>query len=288
MTEPDAGRKEGLPAFLFLNAGLDHHVGPNRLYVTLARKLAEVGVASLRFDFSGIGDSPVSRSLAGSDQRGVREAIQAMDYLGQSIGASAFVPLGLCSGADVGFALASTDARVAGAVLINATTIPSAHTEEQSAEAWKRAQAHYHGSRVRDWKSWTRVLTGRSDLLAFSRSTVRFAREAFRLRSAPQENVDLGLLPELGRRGIELLAVYSEGDLGLELLATHVGSLEDLASLNRFQLEIFRETDHILTPRHDQERIESLVVDWTARRLSNGRRAVEPIPDGRQRSEVVR
>jgi hypothetical protein len=287
ITEPDAGCKKNVPVFVFLNAGLDHRVGPNRLYVTLARKLAEVGVASLRFDFSGIGDSPVSPSLGASEERGVREAVQAMNFLAKSIGANAFVPLGLCSGADVAFALASADARVAGAVLINASAVPTAHTKEQSAEAWKRAQAHHHGSRVRGWKSWTRVLTGRSDLLALCRSTVRLTREALRLRRARRRDVDLGVLPELGRRGVELLAVYSEGDLGLELLATHVGSFENLASLNRFQFEIFRATDHILTPLYDQQRIEALVVDWAVRRLSIGRGQGTSL-DAYRGSEVVR
>jgi len=280
ITEPDTGVRENVPVFLFLNAGLDHRVGPNRLYVTLARRLVEAGVASLRFDFSGIGDSPVSRSLDASADRGVNEARQAMNFLERSVGAEAFVPLGICSGADIAFALARADERVAGAVLINPTTIPSAHTEEQSQEAWRRAQAHHHGSRLGDWKSWTRVLTGRSDLPGLFRSTLRLTRRAFRLHSAPVRDADLGLLPELGRRGLELLAVFSEGDLGLELLATHVGSFENLAPLNRFQLEIVRDTDHLLTPLCDQQRIESLVVDWAARCLgghssSRGRHALE-------------
>jgi hypothetical protein len=287
ITEPDTGWKEDAPVFLFLNAGLDHRVGPNRLYVTLARKLAEVGVASLRFDFSGIGDSPVSRSLGTSGVRGVSEAVQAMDFLQKSVGANAFVPLGLCSGADVGFALASADARVVGAVLINASAVPSAHTREQAAEALKRAQAHHHGSRLRDWRSWTRVITGRSDLPALLRSTVRLTRRALGLKDSPRTEVDLGHLPELERRGVKILAVYSEGDLGLELMATHVGSFENLASLNRFQLEIFRETDHILTPLHDQQRIEALVLDWTTR-FSNGRGQVSAqSADASRRSEVV-
>jgi hypothetical protein len=212
--------------------------------------------------------------LGASGERGVKETVQAMDFLAQSIGANAFVPLGLCSGADTGFALASADARVAGAVLINASAIPAEHTKEQSSEALKRAQAHHHGSRVRGWKSWTRVLTGRSNLLAVFRSIVHLTREALRVRHPPQKHVDLGLLPELGRRGVELLAVYTEGDLGLELLATHVGSFENLASLKRFQLEIFRETDHLLTPLSDQQRIEAMVVDWTTGRLFAGRGSV--------------
>ena len=37
---PEAKREAGVPAVIFLNAGLIHHVGPNRLYVKLARALA--------------------------------------------------------------------------------------------------------------------------------------------------------------------------------------------------------------------------------------------------------
>lgn len=268
VTEPDSGCAGHLPAFLFLNAGLTHRVGPNRLYVTLARKLAEAGVASLRFDLSGIGDSPVSRSVAAPDERGVREAVQAMDFVGRSLGVKSFVPFGLCSGANVGYALVSSDRRVAGAVLINPSSIPSTHTKEQSAEAWTRAQAHHHGSTLADWKGWTRVLTGRSDLRAVLRSTVQLTSRALRLEGSPRAEPDLGLLPELERRGVELLAVYSEGDLGLELLVAHVRKLKNLESLSRFQLEIIRETDHILTPLWAQQRIEALVLEWAARRLS--------------------
>jgi hypothetical protein len=89
-----------------------------------------------------------------------------------------------------------------------------------------------------------------------------------RFDNSLKSEADLGLLPELERRGVELLAVYSEGDLGLELLMTHVRKIENLESLKRFQLEIFRETDHILTPLWTQQRIEALVLDWVARRLS--------------------
>ena len=44
------------PAFLLLNAGSVHHVGPNRLYVKIARRLASLGFVALRFDFAGVGD----------------------------------------------------------------------------------------------------------------------------------------------------------------------------------------------------------------------------------------
>lgn len=48
----------GGPVVIMANSGTDSHVGPNRLWVDLARQLAARGLRSLRFDLSGIGDSP--------------------------------------------------------------------------------------------------------------------------------------------------------------------------------------------------------------------------------------
>jgi hypothetical protein len=47
------------PTVIFLNSGNDWHVGPNRLWVTLSRRWAAAGLRCVRFDASGLGDSPV-------------------------------------------------------------------------------------------------------------------------------------------------------------------------------------------------------------------------------------
>lgn len=44
---------------VFLNAGLEHHVGPGRLWVEFSRALARPGLAALRADFNGLGESPL-------------------------------------------------------------------------------------------------------------------------------------------------------------------------------------------------------------------------------------
>jgi alpha-beta hydrolase superfamily lysophospholipase len=57
VTEP-AGASRG-PAVLMLNVADKHHIGPCRLWVDLARRWAGAGVRSLRFDMSGLGESPL-------------------------------------------------------------------------------------------------------------------------------------------------------------------------------------------------------------------------------------
>jgi alpha-beta hydrolase superfamily lysophospholipase len=58
LTEPQGGIPRPAPTIIFLNAGRINHVGPGRLWVEMARKLSSHGFRCLRFDLTGIGDSP--------------------------------------------------------------------------------------------------------------------------------------------------------------------------------------------------------------------------------------
>jgi alpha-beta hydrolase superfamily lysophospholipase len=57
VTEPSGGGSG--PWMVFLNVATEHHIGPGRLWVELAREWAGHGLRSIRFDVSGVGDSPV-------------------------------------------------------------------------------------------------------------------------------------------------------------------------------------------------------------------------------------
>lgn len=75
-------------------------MGPSRLQLELAHALSDQGIAGLRFDLSGVGDSETS-SLGGYPaERLVSEVRQAMDYLQHGKAHQRFVLLGLCCGAD--------------------------------------------------------------------------------------------------------------------------------------------------------------------------------------------
>lgn len=112
-------------AFVLLNAGVIHRIGPGRLNVKLARRLAEEGHTSLRFDLSGIGDSPAAQSTLSWEAQAVADIRAAMDYM-QSTGAMRrFVLVGLCSGADNGYASAVADQRVVGLFMLDPNPYPT-------------------------------------------------------------------------------------------------------------------------------------------------------------------
>jgi len=107
------------PVFVLLNAGIIHHVGPNRLHVRLARTLAEAGFPSFRFDLAGIGDSlPLGTSDSVNEEhlQSVKLAFDALESKGFP---PRFVLFGLCSGATLGFQVTSVDPRVVGLVFVD-------------------------------------------------------------------------------------------------------------------------------------------------------------------------
>jgi pimeloyl-ACP methyl ester carboxylesterase len=114
--DPDAKTRPGI---VLVNSGILHRVGACRLHVILARALARDGYNVLRFDFSGIGDSPVRRDDLPFEESAVVELQDAMNHLSSAKGHSEFVVMGLCSGADMALETAKVDARIVGLGLLD-------------------------------------------------------------------------------------------------------------------------------------------------------------------------
>lgn len=68
------------PAILMCHGLGGHKAGKYRLYVTLAEQLSKIGIASLRIDFRGSGDSEGHFSAMSLDSE-TRDAVLALNYL---------------------------------------------------------------------------------------------------------------------------------------------------------------------------------------------------------------
>jgi len=115
--EQDGGRLESR-VFVFLSAGLLHRIGPHRLYVRLARELAQSGHSSLRVDLAGIGDSS-SRNGLPYQQSVAQDFEEILSVLESQLGNVSIVLAGLCSAADNAIRLALGNPRVVGMVLLD-------------------------------------------------------------------------------------------------------------------------------------------------------------------------
>jgi alpha-beta hydrolase superfamily lysophospholipase len=89
------------PTVFLLNAGVIDHTGPARLWVDLARSWAAAGVNVVRFDLSGIGDSPVregQRDQIVFPPEAVQDVLDALRHISPDQPENA-VLVGLSSGA---------------------------------------------------------------------------------------------------------------------------------------------------------------------------------------------
>lgn len=126
LTEPAAGQAiVDAPTVLLVNAGLLGRIGPFRLHVILARELAKMGFSTLRLDLSGIGDSGRHRDNRPRVEQHLKDIRDALDYLQQERGATKFIVMGICTGADNAHRAMREDERVVGAVCVDGYSYPT-------------------------------------------------------------------------------------------------------------------------------------------------------------------
>lgn len=120
LTSPDAPTSNAaeLPVFVFLSSGLLHRTGPRRLYVRLARELAQQGFSSLRVDLAGRGDSTPSPGIS-EEESLAKDYEEIVSVLESRMGPVRLVLGGLCSAADDALKLTTGDSRINGLILLD-------------------------------------------------------------------------------------------------------------------------------------------------------------------------
>jgi alpha-beta hydrolase superfamily lysophospholipase len=157
LAEPLGARRE-LTAVL-LNAGPQRRIGPNRMWVEIARRWAASGVPTVRLDAAGIGDADGDAKALGQvtafyRQVYVEQARAALAQLAERGLPPRFVMLGLCSGGYWSVQAALTDERVTAVMMLNPRTLVF--------DEWRhtRRRVRHLGRQMLLPSTWRRVLTG--------------------------------------------------------------------------------------------------------------------------------
>jgi pimeloyl-ACP methyl ester carboxylesterase len=273
--------RDGGLALLCLNVGANHHVGPNRMYVRLARELAARGQTVFRFDVGGLGDSlgePGSHTTRLYSKDSVQDVKRAMSFLAETRGVTRFVLMGLCSGAYLAFHTAIEDPRVTGQVLLNPQTFEwkDGDTLELSARRSFLGTRYYARSLLRR-DVWARTLRGEVDVRGITGALkARFKDRAAagldalaaraRGKTPPGSDIQRAFV-ELSERGVDTLLVFSANDGGLDVIEKHLGHhARRMRGRKNFELEIVEGADHTFTPIDSQYRLEELVTSYMTRR----------------------
>ena len=261
----DAGSTR--PMVVLFNSGTVHHVGPNRLYVMLARELAAQGFASVRCDLEGLGDS-VQRG-AGRENHpypdsAVPDAQQVLSSLRQRFGVREFVLMGLCSGAYTAFqaGLVEQAAVISELVLINPLTWRWVEGDAVDTKHFS-AVAHYKGT-MRRLDSWKKLLRGQVNLVYLGGVVFSHLRKQVASRvSAANEFFFPSRGPLLSRQLRQLFAarrhvslIVSSGDPGWDMLQDGARQAARRAlKSGDLSLDFIDEADHTFSREAARQRV---------------------------------
>ncbi|MBL8572894.1 MAG: alpha/beta fold hydrolase [Hyphomicrobiaceae bacterium] len=263
------------PTAVIVNAGRNPRIGWARGSVTLARRLAAAGIASIRVDLPGFGDSPPAADAPPeplyhpSNIPHLNRAIAALAGLGLD---RRCVLIGACSGGHLAFHAALSAPDVAGLVLVNVQRFiwRDGMSLEAAMRSGGRSTAAYF-DRLRQWRTWQRLVRGDIDIGFVAGSLMRRlhrrAGDALTSladltgRHAGEDRPVLRGFQLLSRRGLRQLVVYSQEDGGRDDFAAHVGrDGRGFARLPATRLVILPDTDHDLTPPAARARLADEVI----------------------------
>lgn len=284
LTEPEGELDPSRPVLIVLNSGLVPRVGPYRATVKLTRRAARAGFVAVRFDLSGVGDSDARRDHASFEERWIADTRAVMDHLEKSRGATRFVLMGLCSGADNSFQTASRDARVAGVVLIDgyAYKTPGYH-------------ARYYAKRLRDPQTVLRFAQRAAKKLAGRVLPSRGGAEpgeasgsepgeaaepgagAQYVREFPPREEAARALRTMLARGAKLCVVHSGG---MEIYYNHASqfrdAFRDVDFGDALSVHYFEDADHTFTELRQQRALHEAIAAWLVQSFPRAR----PTPRG--------
>jgi alpha-beta hydrolase superfamily lysophospholipase len=277
------------PALLFLNTGANRHIGTSRMTVTMARRLADLGFASLRLDVAGVGESdpvPGRTHHHPSNSESVVDVCQAMDWL-QGRGFQEFILIGLCSGGKLALETTLADQRVVGQVLLNLQGF------------WKRSDPRdQYASRrtymrlVRNPANWKLVLKGDANLPGIVKSIFRRSisaivtelREPFcLLLGRPSQRYDgVAAFRALAARGVRSQFIYVDEDPGMDELEPVFGrNGRRLAQVPNVSMHFLTEGNHVFSWEFSRIKLYATVEQALARMVASGapaRLAAMPLP----------
>ncbi len=262
-TEPEGGGSS--PWMVFLNVATEHHIGPGRLWVDLARQWARHGIRSVRFDLSGVGDSPVHPGQTENISY-AREWLDDLPALAEGVSPddpSNTVFIGLCSGGygalESGMSLGARGAYVFNPALSSESMNKSSEEADPRRRAFRPLPvplvnlARNHGRTA--WWIW------------------RTYRQ-FAVWQAP-----MAVLSAAVRSGLDVFLICGEDDVQplREVVFWRVFGEPRLRRTGRFELAVVPAMDHVLLFGQGRRAASRLLTERVLERFG----PAEPAPPDR-------
>ena len=248
-----------LPTIILLNSGLLGHIGPFRLYVRMARKFADMGFNTLRFDLSGIGDSERHLDVRTREEQHMGDIKNVLDYLEKEEGSSKYIVMGICTGADNAHKAMLKDKRIVGAVSIDGY-------------AYKTPRYYFnlYAPKLISYSSW-KTLTKQ----VFNKIKLKFEPE----KDVIPQNIEYRWVEPTKEKTEKDYKVFIERDANLlavftaswpyNYLSQHSDSFKNIPFGKNIQVAYLENAEHIFPLAEDRTHLMAEIVNWLVNRFIN-------------------
>lgn len=239
--------------------GPQYRAGSHRQFVSLARHLAASGLAVLRFDVRGMGDSSGDFPEFENIDDDIESAIDCLKT--QCPALKKIYLWGLCDAASAILFYAHKDPRVTGTILVN----PWVRTEESHAKTQLR---HYYGTRFLSGHFWKRFIGGQVSLRdaasSFARTVLRLATRGEKAGSSTQSLPDRMAAGLRAFSGPALFIISGRDLTAQEFMDVVKGDPEwqALMDTDRVTVQHLNQADHTFSRREWQETTEGWTANW--------------------------
>ena len=253
--DPDSKK----PVIVLLNSGSVHRVGPNRLYVSLARKLTAQGYPVFRMDFQGLGDSAWPTSLRENHpypDSAVHDTESALDFLKDKLGYQHSILIGLCSGAHSAFhaGVELTDHQILDSVLINPLTYQ--WVEGMSLATNHFQEVAYYKHTMKDKSKWVKLFKGQINFsYAAQVGMTQLKNLSGKFLKSGRNSPLSKNLRKLFEQGRPLTLIIAEQDPGYDILLDSAADVAKKAiQSEKIRIHWIKDADHTFTslePRNE-------------------------------------
>ena len=248
-------------AVVIVNSGLHPHYGVGRFAVEFARGLAVQGIASLRMDFAGVGDSlgppghedELSPLFAADRTADIRAAIDVL----QDRGFRRFALHGNCAGAFHAYRCALAEPRIGMLLLLNMPIFEWQEGDTVEAAGRRLMTPSHYLRQLTRRSGWARLWKGGPSIRSIVRAQIQGLRTRLRrrvsllpLRTGPsaRSTTPLQSMSKLASAGVQTLLLFAPNDAGLGALEQTFGHGGcDLQRFAGVQLTIMAGIDHVLS-----------------------------------------
>ncbi len=260
-------------AVVFLNTGCEHHVGPHRMYVPLARAWAREGYAAFRFDIGGIGDSRPPGGIRENDAypaHAMEDVAAAVAEVRGATRARRLVVIGICSGGWHAFLAARDGLPVDGVMAVNPPLYLREGAQFTVHELLEEQELSRYTRSAADPEKWKKLLRGEASVSTIARvagvGALRWLRRwpaALGLQS--DQDTLAGDLQTIAARRVPARFVFSSTDVALTYFQLHArGPIDD--AQGHMTAIVVDGADHTFGPLPAQRELVELMSDF----LRNG------------------